>query len=763
MKRLFCYSLCFLYCFIMLYSCSNDNEAIIEPQIDIIGHYDYFLKGMDFANNAGEENLSFNSNVDWNITVANTANGEKWCTVTPNNGKSGKNVVRIQVDENNSVDDRNVSLTLRAGEVTKTIQVTQKQKDALTLTTDKFEVKKEGGMISVEVKSNINFEIIIPERCKNWIQQSAKSRGMITNKLSFLISASEEYDKREGEIIFKSGNLSETVYVYQAGEGVLLLTKNEYLVSNKGETIKVEIKSNFDFNVKMPDVDWVKETVKNRGMSSHTLYFDISSNNSEGRETEIVFSDKNSDIHEILKIVQDPADIINISKIELDESYKEVYVSESFKLMATIHPDNATDKNINWSSSNENIAFVDKDGLVTAISEGEAYITANSDNVKDSCLVKVKPIKVYDNSILSEVHIFSEGMLNDILTDDEKKTVLKLKITGHINSEDLKIIRERLIILEDLDISETNLSLLPDDSFKNMAQLKKIKLPMNLNTIGRYAFQNCSALEKISIPDNVETIYEGAFSICISLKQISFTPKSKLKELIGTINSTDGIFYRCNSLESITIPESVDIIGENCFSNCTSLVTVILPQEISNIKDCAFMNCSSLSSINLPNRLTSINRYTFKDCISLTNIKLPINLEQIYDSAFDNCSSLQLIQIPETVWYIGQFAFGNCISLQQINLPEAMRGLEWYAFENCKSLNSIVIPSKIKSINRSFSGCNSLKKITCLAEVPPVVNQFSFSMISNECELWVLSEYLERYKNNVDWKNIFVDKIFPIQ
>ncbi len=51
--------------------------------------------------------------------------------------------------------------------------------------------------------------------------------------------------EKTGEIIIKSGEFSETVHVYQSGEGVLLLTKSEYSVSDKGETIAVDLKSSY--------------------------------------------------------------------------------------------------------------------------------------------------------------------------------------------------------------------------------------------------------------------------------------------------------------------------------------------------------------------------------------------------------------------------------------------------------------------------------------------------------------------------------------
>lgn len=143
----------------------------------------------------------------------------------------------------------------------------------------------------MEVKANIQYEVIISETSKNWISQSAKTRGLTSNNLSFDIAPSEEYDKRTGEIIIKSGEFSETVHVYQSGEGVLLLTKSEYSVSDKGETIAVDLKSNFAFDVKMPDVDWVQSAAKTRGMSSHTLYYTIAPNETyDSREAEIIFT-----------------------------------------------------------------------------------------------------------------------------------------------------------------------------------------------------------------------------------------------------------------------------------------------------------------------------------------------------------------------------------------------------------------------------------------------------------------------------------------
>lgn len=90
--------------------------------------------------------------------------------------------------------------------------------------------------------------------------------------------------------LYYNGELTETVHVYQASGGVVMLTKNEYFISDKEQTIAVDIKSNFNFEVKMPNVDWISIAPSTKSMSSHTLYYIISPNEEyDSRESEIIF------------------------------------------------------------------------------------------------------------------------------------------------------------------------------------------------------------------------------------------------------------------------------------------------------------------------------------------------------------------------------------------------------------------------------------------------------------------------------------------
>ena len=247
--------------------------------------------GLSFGVASGEQTVSFSANTNWTLSVASTTSGATWCKASATSGSKGTANVKFTVDENTGYDDRSVSVTIKAGSVSKTFTITQKGADALLVTTNKYEVAQEGGKIEVEVKANINYELAISETAKDWITESkSKGRALTTYKHTFEITANEESEKREGEITFKSGDKVENVKIYQAGGAILLLSHNEFTISDAGQTISVDIKSNVEYGVQMPDVDWITDLTSSRGMSSHTLKYIIFANKEyDNRSAEIVY------------------------------------------------------------------------------------------------------------------------------------------------------------------------------------------------------------------------------------------------------------------------------------------------------------------------------------------------------------------------------------------------------------------------------------------------------------------------------------------
>ena len=82
---------------------------------------------------------------------------------------------------------------------------------------------------------------------------------------------------------------------------------------------------------------------------------------------------------------------VAVTSVKLNKSSKSLTIGDNFTLTATVKPNNATDKSVTWSSSNTSVAMVDENGVVTAVAEGTATITATASNgVEASCTVTVK-------------------------------------------------------------------------------------------------------------------------------------------------------------------------------------------------------------------------------------------------------------------------------------------------------------------------------------------------------------------------------------
>ncbi|MBO5749002.1 MAG: Ig domain-containing protein, partial [Muribaculaceae bacterium] len=88
--------------------------------------------------------------------------------------------------------------------------------------------------------------------------------------------------------------------------------------------------------------------------------------------------------------------------ISLNMTEASIEVSRTTTLTATVLPETATNKTVTWTSSNEAVATVDANGLVTAIAVGEATITATTtdgSNLSASCLVIVEALRGFPISI----------------------------------------------------------------------------------------------------------------------------------------------------------------------------------------------------------------------------------------------------------------------------------------------------------------------------------------------------------------------------
>ena len=102
---------------------------------------------------------------------------------------------------------------------------------------------------------------------------------------------------------------------------------------------------------------------------------------------------------------------VHVTGVSLDYSELTLIEGETQRLVATVNPDNATDKTITWTSTNQNYVKVDQNGLVTAVSKGTAAIIATSKdkNKTAKCTVKVTPTASGLGSFAINVTEFTTG------------------------------------------------------------------------------------------------------------------------------------------------------------------------------------------------------------------------------------------------------------------------------------------------------------------------------------------------------------------
>lgn len=690
-------------------ACSKENDNAPKQSENII---DFEQGNMNFTEGAGEQTFSFTTNTAWVVSVASTRNGEApWCTVAPTSGNAGSHTIKVTTTPNETYDDRSVTVTLKAGAEVKSFVVSQKQKDALLLTNDKFEVDQAGGTVTVEVKSNVSYTAIIGEECKDWIKESNSTRALSATTKSYTVAMNEDGKKREGSIIFSDGSLTETVHIYQAGGSIILLSQNDCHVSASGEEITVELRSNCDYEVVMPSVDWIKETMT-RGMSSHTLHYTVAPNDSyDGRKAEIIYRDKSdNNIADTLTILQAQKDAIIISEKEVKVGSEggtvEVKIDANVDFEMQL-PD------VEWISETSTRGLsTHKKYLKIAENTGETSRTAEvvfkntTSGIEETLTVsqsaKGKRVKV---------HVEKPGTLSDYITESDKYTIEELEVSGNLGGLDIALIcdmagrkREHAFgtngVLKRLDMSKA--TIIGDGEYYvygNWGGPQVIYSYPKDNVIGDHMFAS-TKLESIVLPDNVTEIEYDAFSICHELSNVAIPDGVKR---IGQFS-----FSSTPKLKSITIPRSMNTIEESAFAHADGLTNIRIPGNIKAIEDGAFYGCKNLTSITIENGLGNIGSSVFYECKNLERIVLPESVSSIGGSCFSGCDNLSYIKMP-TALYAFDDVFSHCSGLKNVVIPEGVTAIGHHFFGYCTNLESISFPNTLNKIgSRVFASCTSL-------------------------------------------------------
>ncbi|MDN0079267.1 BACON domain-containing carbohydrate-binding protein [Bacteroides gallinaceum] len=304
-------------------SCSDSEKELEEPvPPEPVAASITLSEGTDkqplVESAGGTFSINFTATAAWTASIGNSR-ADSWISVSPASGEAGEKSVTITVASNESTDERSASVFLTCGEEQETIVVTQKQKDALILSQQVYELPDVESVIELEVQANVSYETSISV---DWIEP-VTSRSLTKETLTFRVAANESTEQRSGTITVKSGELEETVNVYQAGkaeEPVLLLSDEVLNVGAEGGTVDVQVQSNVAYTYRAEaEYDWIAEPAS-RAVSTHTIHLEVQPNETyDSREARFIFTDETATLTDTLVVRQAAAGglIVSASRVDL--------------------------------------------------------------------------------------------------------------------------------------------------------------------------------------------------------------------------------------------------------------------------------------------------------------------------------------------------------------------------------------------------------------------------------------------------------------
>lgn len=391
----------------------------------------------------------------------------------------------------------------------------------------------------------------------------------------------------------------------------------------------------------------------------------------------------------------------------------------------------------------------DGDNFFKGVSIEDGYVCFTL-NDKDATIIKLPFVSESELTI----EVKEPGTLKSLLTDEDMRTVISLKLVGSLNDDDFATIRYWMFVVENVDLSETDINEVPKDGFREMPRLRKVVLPESCTKIGDYSFYKCRILSIINTTA-IQYVGNESFNGCENLNINEF-PNAKM---IG-----EGTFGGCRKIKKLSMPNAV--VSSSAVYQCPNLTDLIIGNFVNGKFDGEA--CSSELKITL-NGIDDIAD------LKVINAKEIIIGQNIYDFS----GSLESVQVegfsfeePSRFPDFRDNLFSDS-KIQNFVLPSSVVNLGQRVFENSRYLETVIIPkySRLKKIegeyNSStfhysktgiFSGCTSLKDIYCYLSTPPIVKYTLFYIsdqyadsTSQTVTLHVPSESIELYRQAIGW------------
>lgn len=248
------------------------------------------------------------------------------------------------------------------------------------------------------------------------------------------------------------------------------------------------------------------------------------------------------------------------------------------------------------------------------------------------------------------------------------------------------------------------------------------------------------------ITEQGETILISVKSDYNDSKRIIAVPNEINGNPVTQLGESKGVFYNCDNVEEIILPESIVKIQSNAFSGTDNLKKIRIPKNVNHISYSAFSDCVCLTEIivddenpnfisedgvlyektkeilrcypsaktgtsfTVPSMVELIGAYAFYGCKNITDIIIPDSVIGISNFAFEQCSNLKRIKIPDSLEFFGVGTFIGCM-FETFIIPKSVEGISERAFSDCTNLKSIILSDGLRYIDSIAFGNSGLETI----------------------------------------------------
>lgn len=213
-----------------------------------------------------------------------------------------------------------------------------------------------------------------------------------------------------------------------------------------------------------------------------------------------------------------------------------------------------------------------------------------------------------------------------------------------------------------------------------------------------------SHIQSLVLPEGVELLHDNAFKGCSLLEEITLPA--------GLTQIQDSVFEDCTSLGSLDIPASVSFIGDRAFANCTSLEKLVVPEDCHIGTD--FLAGSGVKDLELPYLHPGIWCEWDERLDHFTGLeRLAIDLGS-YASDLPDAVLTDLKELVVKGGVVDSDKFSqNCHALKSVTFLDQVTSIGANAFKGCENLETVSIGSGLKKVGANvFEGCTKIKEVT---------------------------------------------------